>query len=267
MHLISRIAFGALFALAVVEPASAQQAPDKQACVDAYGSAQRLRREGSLRRAREQLLLCGRPPCPAALQPECVKWLGEVEEVMPSVIFEVHEGGGGPTRTDVKVTVDGAPFTDKLDGRAVDVDPGEHRFHFETPGLTPLDQKLVIVEGEKRRKVSVELVNPSKKIVVERPVQPGGQEEAPTNWPAWLAGGIGLVALGSFVTFAAIGRSQESDLEPCKPRCLKDDVDGVRVKYLVADISLGVSIVALGVATYFFLKPSKAPVPVQVGNK
>ena len=66
--------------------------------------------------------------------------------------------------------------------------------------------------------------------------------------------GVGAVALGSFAFFAVTGKSDENDLrDRCSPNCPESDVDSVRTKYLVADISLGVGIASLGAATFLFV--------------
>jgi hypothetical protein len=53
--------------------------------------------------------------------------------------------------------MDGLPFADSLDGTAVQVDPGEHKFTFEGGGLPPLEKVVVVREGDKGRHVSVVL--------------------------------------------------------------------------------------------------------------
>jgi hypothetical protein len=65
---------------------------------------------------------------------------------------------------------------------------------------------------------------------------------------------LGAAALGSFAFFALTGKSDENDLrDSCSPNCPESDVDSVRTKYLVADISLGVGIASLGAATWLFV--------------
>ena len=76
---------------------------------------------------------------------------------------------------------------------------------------------------------------------------------------------MGVLALGSFAIFGLIGKSDVDDLESCRGHCAESDVDHARTKLIVADISLGVGIVALGVATYmFFTRPKEAPNGVSV---
>jgi hypothetical protein len=72
--------------------------------------------------------------------------------------------------------------------------------------------------------------------------------------------GVGGAALASFALFGAAGRTQQTNhLDPCAPSCPHAEVQSVRTKYLVADVSLGVSVIALGAAAYFLLfAPSSA---------
>jgi hypothetical protein len=237
--------------------------------VGAYGQAQTLRRQGKLTEARKQALVCARAPCPAALLPECVKWVGEIEEATPSVIFEAREAGeGGRVRTDVRVTMDGVLLADKLDGRAIDVDPGEHTFRFAADGAKTLEQKLIVVEGEKRRKIAVELPP-----AIEKPAAPQPQPSPPLaepegpSWPPYVLAGVAILGAGGFAVAGLSGRSSESDLEACKPRCPSREVDSVRTKYVVADVSLGVGVVAGVVATILFFSKRSSPAPPVVERK
>jgi hypothetical protein len=73
----------------------------------------------------------------------------------------------------------------------------------------------------------------------------------------WVFGGIGILALGSFGTFAVLGAQEKARLRTtCSPACSDSEVSTLRRDYLVADISLGVGIVALGLATIFLLTKS-----------
>jgi hypothetical protein len=73
---------------------------------------------------------------------------------MPTVVFLAKDATGNDVSA-VRVTIDGAPLTDRLDGRALAVDLGEHLFRFE-PGQGPVvTKKLVIHEGEKDRREMV----------------------------------------------------------------------------------------------------------------
>jgi hypothetical protein len=68
----------------------------------------------------------------------------------------------------------------------------------------------------------------------------------------FVAAGASALALGGFVFFAVDGKDAEHGLDACSPRCSDDAVSDVRMRYIAADVLLGTSIVALGLAAYLF---------------
>jgi len=148
------LAATALASLALAYAAPARAEMSKAQCIAANVEAQSLRREGKLSLARQKLRACGDPACPALITTDCAKRLDELESVQPTLIFQVKDAAGGDL-TEVRITVDGQPLLQKLDGTATAVDPGPHRFVFSVAGTAPLTQQLVIREGERARVVSV----------------------------------------------------------------------------------------------------------------
>jgi hypothetical protein len=73
----------------------------------------------------------------------------------------------------------------------------------------------------------------------------------------WALGGVAVVGLAGFVGFGISGRSQQSDLDDCKPNCSQGDVDDMKRTYLFADIALGVAAIAGGAAAYFYFTDQK----------
>jgi hypothetical protein len=144
---------GVLLALAS-GPASADVTKDQ--CLDANGKGQELRREHKLSEARDQLRACANPACPAMLRNDCTKRLDELERAQPSILFDAKDGSGRDLST-VKVTVDGRPLAERLDGTALEIDPGEHVFVFTAPGQPALAQTFVIKEGDTGRRERVVL--------------------------------------------------------------------------------------------------------------
>ena len=52
-----------------------------------------------------------------------------------------------------------------------------------------------------------------------------------------------------------LGRSEEMDLrETCSPTCTDSQVQPVRTKYLLSNITFGVGLVSLSAAAYLFLR-------------
>lgn len=230
--------------------AAAQDDATKQACVSAYDETQNARQKGSLRVAREKALACSQEACPAIVKKDCAQWLGEIDAAVPTVSFAVKDAAGQDT-TAAQVFLDGQLLADKVSANAIQVDPGERTFRVELDGKPPIERKVVIREGEKGRLIEFSFADP-KASTTQPPGGDGRKDSAGIPVASWVLGGVGVVGLGLFATFGAIGLSEKSDAEDpaagCAPSCTDDEVSSIRGKFLVADISLGVGIAALGAA-------------------
>src|SRR5260221_6978808 len=109
-------AFGAV-ALALLTP-RASRADEVATCVKAAEQAQSLRDEGKYRKAGEQLLVCSRDVCPGVVRKDCVQGLTELDGSMPTIVITAR-GGAGRDVVEVKVTLDGARLTERLDGKPI----------------------------------------------------------------------------------------------------------------------------------------------------
>ena len=203
--------------------------PTKQECIAANESAQGLRRAGNLREARARLAVCVAASCPAVVREDCAQRLDEVEKAAASIVFVAKDASGNDLSA-VKVSVDGSPFADRLDGTALSVDLGEHTFRFELDGLPTIEKKLVIREGEKDRRERVTFVAPA----VAKPttpattdtghvakphdapvVAPTPKEGTPADGSAGgtqrtiglVVGGAGVVGIGIGVVFGFVSKS------------------------------------------------------------
>jgi len=236
------------FGLSVASPGHADDTSD---CLDAHVRAQVERRDGKLRSARAALALCARSACPAKVQKDCAEWLVEIEKLVPSVTVKARDVSGTET-ADVEVVIDGTSVSKHLDGRPIDLDPGEHTFRFVDRSGKRIEQRVVMREGEQRRELSVDFAPPKK------PPPPPAASTPPFSPPplAYVFGGASLVALGSFGYFAVTGRQKQDELERCAPDCDLDEVHGMRRRYLAADISLGVAAATAGIAVYLTLSES-----------
>lgn len=249
-----RLALAALLGAVVVSalPASSaaesERPSERAACAESYRSAQTQRRSGGLRRARESLLVCVSDRCPAVLHPDCMRWLTEVEAAMPSVSFAAKDQSGRDT-TDVRVSIDGQLLTDVLDGKSIAVDPGSHTLRFEHAGDAPIEQALVVREGEKSRVVSVSWAKPA-----VRDAERFGKASSGPPLGTWIFGGIGAASLATFGVLALHGMERRSALEKeCFGSCEQSRIDSVKSELAMADVALGVGVVSLGIATVLFL--------------
>ena len=233
----------------------------KAVCLAAHEEALALRGQKKPHAAHEKFVACARVECPTVVRRECGEQLALVEKDAPTVVLEARDESGADT-TAVKVSMDGSPLVPRLTGGAVDVEPGEHLFRFERASGAPIEQRVLIVEGDKNRKVVAEFAS----LVAKAPgdaLPPPLSERAPKRVPvaAYVAGGIAVLGLGSFGFFALSGKSAESDLASgCSPSCSDAELSPVKRDYLIADVSLGIGVVA-AVAAVLLVLPALSDSP------
>lgn len=258
---------------------------DVQACATAYEQAQVARNNGKLVVAQEHLRICVQEACPDFVKTDCGQWLSDIKRDIPSVIFSPVDSHGKELFEGVKVRVDGTEVP--LDGRPVELDPGQHEVTYEYEGETQT-QKVAIRQGEKNRVIKLEIVtdkdsdgdgilDSTDQCPMEAGVAPTGcppvvAPASPTQpdkklrlgaYIAWGVGGAGIV-VGSI--FGYLGYSAEEDaLEQCgEPEaCTENEknalIDDVDQKNLIANISLfgvGLTGAATGTVLFFLSQPS-----------
>jgi hypothetical protein len=70
----------------------------------------------------------------------------------------------------------------------------------------------------------------------------------------YLLGGAGLAGIGTGVVLTAWGIKNNGALSQCSPNCPQSRLDYIRSLYLASDISAGVGLAALGIATWLFVR-------------
>jgi hypothetical protein len=207
--------------------ASASYADTIQVCDAAYRQTQISRRAGKLLDARKQALACGASACPEADKTDCVKWLAELDANLPTVVFAVQDTAGADTLK-VRVSVDGTALGETLDGKAVALDPGSHKLRFEIAGADAIEQNIVILEGQKNRRIEIsfkkqEALPPSPPTMPAAPPTspPSPGDEAPQRSVApWVIGGVGLAGLavgGILAGVVAAAKSTTENPMNCDP--------------------------------------------------
>ena len=211
--------------------AAAAGRDEKEVCVAASDQAQTLRDENKFRRAREALLTCAREACPGIVRKDCEKWLAELDSSYPSIVVGARDARGRDV-LGVRVLLDGAVLTERLDGKPMLIEPGEHFLRYESAGTVPFQERVVIRVGEKNRALTVQLQPAAAPSASEPPpataptapdsaqtaassdassdASTGPASEAPgqrTRSPALalVFGGIGVAALGSVAYFGVTG--------------------------------------------------------------
>jgi hypothetical protein len=129
-------------------------------CLSATETSLKLRADHKLRSARAALLVCSSASCPVDVRQECIRRMDAVNAAVPSVVFAVRTDAGKEL-SDVKVTMDDEVVAEHLEGSALSLDPGSHRFTFEAAGLPPATETLILHEGEKNRREVVVLGAPA----------------------------------------------------------------------------------------------------------
>jgi hypothetical protein len=250
--------------------AGGARAQDKAACVAAYEKAQQLKMDAKLRAAREQLQICSKLECPALVRQDCSQWMGEVVQNMPSVVIAARDPQGRDVLA-VKVSIDGAVVAETLDGKPIALDPGVHKVKYETNNMHPVEEQVLLREGEHNRQVTVVFKSGDDRTT-DAPTKvrrEGDPPETPPEKPgppilAYSLIGVGVIGLGAALFFDLKANGDAKTLrEVCAPDCHQDDVDAVQTKYVAAGISLGIGIVGVGVGTVLLLtRSSGAPANV-----
>lgn len=251
--------------LAVLLTTSSVRA-DVQACIDAHGTGQELRKQGKLKDAKEHFIQCAAEACPTVIRQDCDMFLRDLSKIMPTVVLAAVDEKGNDL-ANVRVVIDGRPLVGELNGRSIQIDPGPHQFTFLTVDGLTMKKTVVIREGDRARPIEVTFAA----VVQENPSEPQSTTPAPTQstptrdtstgsgskTAAYAFSALGLVAAGAFAYFGLTGMREENDLEEtCSPNCTDDQVNVIRQDYMLADISLGVAAVSFGLGAYFALSSS-----------
>jgi hypothetical protein len=273
-------------------PAHAESKARAQ-CAAKQKQLQALEQSGHLREARDAALECSPAVCGELVSQQCRTRHQILEEEIPSVVATAVDERGAPL-VEVEVRVDGALLTTRIDGQGFVLDPGLHEFSFSAKDRSPYVQKILIVQGERNRRVSAVLqpvpsvpsagaTEAAAAVAATPPANAAPAAAAPvaasaavvtepsrhvSGW-TYVVGGVGVAALGTSIALATWGHTDNQLLDQCAPNCSQESVDHVRHLYIAADISLGVGVVALGVATwmYFSTPRSAEPRADQAGNQ
>jgi hypothetical protein len=244
-------------ALAVLLVPASAGADETDACIQASDEGQVLRDQGRLLAARARFFACSREACPRIVRADCTAWLADADARIPTVVLGAQDVDGHDL-AGVKVTLDGAPLADRLDGRAVPVDPGQHAFVFEhvsPAGRRSVALSALLREGELRRLLTARFPGP---VPREEP------RLRLTRGAVAAAAVLGGVAVTGGVLFAYLAATAKSDADhlraTCAPGCNPADVNAIRTRLIGANVLVGVGIAsaAAGVAVLLWGPREKA---------
>jgi hypothetical protein len=252
---------GAAEAQAQVAPAAGHEpgpSADVKACLDATEQGQKLRDGGAYLRARQRFIVCAGEQCPGEVRKTCVTWLEDLDKLVPTVVFAATAQGHDVT--DVRVSVDGNVVAERIDGKPVPLDPGEHRFRFERPGEPAVEQPLVLRAGEKERVVSARFGPeplPSPGAATPSATAPAPERPA-LGRDAFYA--LGALAIASFAAGVALDTSGYVFVQQCNGDATCSGAHEraeVEWRFVTGDILLAAG-VAAGV-TAWLLRPIESP--------
>jgi hypothetical protein len=113
---------------------------------------------------------------------------------MPTLTLTAQDVSGRDV-VDARVLIDGNPVSEKLDGKAIAVNPGVHVFRFEAQGGASAEERVVVSEGEKARKITVILQ--TKETSLRAPAR---EQKSSGSAVPWIIMGAGAaVAAGGLV--------------------------------------------------------------------
>jgi hypothetical protein len=199
----------------------------------------------------------GRPDRVALAQKE----ITAIEPKLPRLAIVVPKEAALPGLT---LKRDGEEFGQASWDTAIPVDPGDHAVEANAPDRKSWQVKLSIAEGEEK-KVTVPVLEILSKPIVSASAPPRPPPAKPRTL-AWVAGGIGVAAIGvgSYFGLRAMSKRGDSD-DHCRGALC--DPEGVEFNNqaksaaVVSNVAFGVGLVAVGVATWLLLtgdSPSRA---------
>ena len=222
------------------------------------------------------------------------KQLAELYTVLSRIVLQLTPNASSEP---VTVTLDGTPLSAEQLGHALPIDPGTHEVRAAAAqhqswsvqiSVPPTagEQQLIIPALPPETRVEVTPVPPALAPVaipgappkVAPPLAPtspsdaggaSGQRSDKGLRPAvYAAYGVGVVALGVGSYFGIRALSLKSDSnrywngQKCTDPACVDDWNKAQTSARVCDISLGISLLAFGVGTYFLLEsPPREPAP------
>ena len=244
-------------------------APDEPACVAAFDRGQDHHAAGRLLAARDDFAVCSRSSCPSFINNKCVPWLAQVQKAMPTIVIVAHDPEGAQISA-VRVSVDGTLLAATLDGRDLEVDPGEHEILFEHEGAQPVTQTVLVQQGVKNR--FVEVIFEPVPIQLADPEAPTAHVATPRPPPQprvvdaelrdegaispWFYVGLGLAGAGVTVGAIAggVAASEHASLETecAAGSCSADDIAAAEriahvstVGFVAGGVGVALGLVAL----------------------
>lgn len=228
-----------VFALALLHwPLSAHA--DALECISAHADGQVLRKAGKFQAARQKFASCASDACPALVKKDCASFAAELEAAQPSLIVTAKSAAGSELAI-ATITVDDAPQSGP---ERLLLDGGEHRVSVTLSDGRQQSATVTLREAERTNLI----------LTFKDAASDAGRTSL-VPAASYVLGAVGVAALGSFAYFGLRGRAKENSFDECSKThsCPVPDVREMRHLYLAADLSLGASLISLGLGTYFLV--------------
>jgi hypothetical protein len=247
-----------LLALITTGTANAADARPMRSCIDEHEHAQELARGKRLREARDAFLHCAQKECPELVREDCTRLAAEVEAALPSMVPSAERKGEPLVET--KVFVDGTLALDRLNGTAIVIDPGEHVVRFENSDGQRIEKRVFATEGQKLVPVTVSFPVDAGQGHSSSAPAARAEPSRGLGFVTIALGGVALAGAGVFTWAGLSGKADERALErSCGTACDPRNVDPIRTQYLVADVALGVAVLAAAGAVLVQLTRKSEP--------
>lgn len=218
-----------------------------ESCEAAYRDGQIARRDGKYSRALELFKICAQSACPEVAQVDCANWLREVEQLRPTVIV-VAKDTAGLDLVDARVLIDGEVVAERIDGRTIALDPGEHEVQIVPRQGLPMTRRIVVAEGSRAERVELSMPPAPPQVAdAPAPAPAPAPRPAPPTEPqgphpvTWVFGAVSVTCFGVFAGLAAWGVSGERDLVVGDSP--PERIESVQDRYLAADVMLTAGLV------------------------
>jgi len=246
-ELDARLAFIGALASLLALPAPAQaQARDTAACLDANERSITLENDGKQLAARENLRECAALECPTEIREECERRLTEINQVIPSVLFEFGDEQGKPI-SPVQIRLDGELQPAQAATALIEANPGQHVFVFEAPGYAPIRSELVLSARQLRRPERITF----------SAATPAATESAPSNQQglhgqrltALILGGTSVVAAGFGTAFGLMAIHKDGEVDKaCDAQRCENPADTQKSRTAVTQGNLSTAFFAVSAA-------------------
>lgn len=187
----------------------------KLQCVEDHTQGQLLSNNADLIGAQAAFEACAAAHCPTDVRVDCAALYEKARGSIPTIVIEARDESGRDV-DDLNVLVDGLPLADSTDGLARVINPGGHVLTFERAGAKVKELRVVIREGEKLRRITVEF------DASEFPATDGQDPDSDRSvWSeiptaSYVLAGVGVASFTAAAPFWIKGLG-------CEHSCRKDD--------------------------------------------